>query len=257
MKLVVLTSNGSFFGLKLLNLMKFQNITLDAVIIINQPLKYYLKQYKSVVKHTSFVQSIYFSYKRIIKSIIHKEIPKEIKSNVITDYKMLSKNVFYTKATNSSKTLKALNFIEPDILILAQTGIVKQKILKIPKLGTLNGHPAILPYYRGIDCTRWALAKNDFEHIGCSVHWVNAGVDTGRIIQRCFYQFQGDEDLDKLDERLDNLAIKELISVIHNKRYKTKGIEQKLEDGKQYHKIDIYNERKAKKNLKYYLEKNE
>ncbi len=41
-------------------------------------------------------------------------------------------------------------------MFLAQTGIVRENILSIPKIGALNSHPGILPEYTGIDCYKWA-----------------------------------------------------------------------------------------------------
>ena len=35
-------------------------------------------------------------------------------------------------------------------MVIGHTGILKQNILEIPKIGTLNSHPGILPYYKGL-----------------------------------------------------------------------------------------------------------
>lgn len=45
----------------------------------------------------------------------------------------------------------------------------------------INIHPSLLPKYKGLDTHQRAIDAGDTE-AGCTVHWVSAGVDEGRII---------------------------------------------------------------------------
>jgi len=47
----------------------------------------------------------------------------------------------------------------------------------------INIHPSLLPKYPGLNTHQRALDAGD-EQAGCSVHWVNEGVDTGEIIDQ-------------------------------------------------------------------------
>jgi len=44
----------------------------------------------------------------------------------------------------------------------------------------INAHMGILPFYRGMNVTEWAAFNGD--PIGCSVHLIDEGIDTGDII---------------------------------------------------------------------------
>ena len=52
-------------------------------------------------------------------------------------------------------------------------------VLHIPRIGTLNLHPALLPYNRGWHTPSWAIL--DGTPYGATLHWVDGGVDTGDL----------------------------------------------------------------------------
>jgi phosphoribosylaminoimidazolecarboxamide formyltransferase/IMP cyclohydrolase len=66
---------------------------------------------------------------------------------------------------------------------------------------TLNTHPALLPRFPGAHAVRDALAAG-VKETGCTIHWVDAGVDTGPVIaQRRITVLPGD-DASTLHERI-------------------------------------------------------
>jgi phosphoribosylglycinamide formyltransferase-1 len=78
-----------------------------------------------------------------------------------------------------ASTLKDL---EADLVVLA--GFMR--LLKEPMVGAfprriINIHPSLLPKYPGLEAWRQALAAGDTE-TGCSVHYVDLGMDTGEVI---------------------------------------------------------------------------
>lgn len=58
--------------------------------------------------------------------------------------------------------------------------IVKEPLLSAPRLGWVNTHPSFLPYGRGKHYNFWTIV--DQTPFGVSLHWVDAGIDTGDII---------------------------------------------------------------------------
>jgi methionyl-tRNA formyltransferase len=55
----------------------------------------------------------------------------------------------------------------------------------VPHLGVLNVHLGLLPEVRGMSSPEWSLIKHI--PVGVTIHYVDAGIDTGPILQRCEY----------------------------------------------------------------------
>lgn len=51
--------------------------------------------------------------------------------------------------------------IKPDIIVLGGSSIIRENIIKIPKIGILNAHPGLLPKYREVDVIQWAIYNVD------------------------------------------------------------------------------------------------
>jgi phosphoribosylglycinamide formyltransferase-1 len=66
---------------------------------------------------------------------------------------------------------------------------------------TLNTHPALLPSFPGAHGVRDAMAYG-VKITGCTVHWVDSGVDTGPIIDQTPVRIQDGESQDHLHERI-------------------------------------------------------
>ena len=75
-------------------------------------------------------------------------------------------------------------FVElgPDLVVMAfVTDIVPESILNIPKLGTIQYHPSLLPRHRGRSSINWAIINGDTK-TGITILWPDAGIDTGPIL---------------------------------------------------------------------------
>ncbi len=74
----------------------------------------------------------------------------------------------------------------------------------------LNTHPALLPAFPGAHGVRDALAYG-VRVTGCTVHLVDAGVDTGPIVAQAAVAVRDDDDEDSLHERIKTVE-RELLS---------------------------------------------
>jgi phosphoribosylglycinamide formyltransferase 1 len=71
-----------------------------------------------------------------------------------------------------------------DLVVLAGfMRVVKQPLLSAFPRSIINIHPSLLPRFPGLQAWKQALAAGVSE-TGCTVHYVEAGVDTGEIIEQ-------------------------------------------------------------------------
>lgn len=96
---------------------------------------------------------------------------------------------FDVKNHNDDNTIKLVQDLDLDFLINAGTPrILKEKIIISTRLGVLNCHPGILPYFKGCSCVEWSIFND--KPIGNTIHWMDEGIDTGPIIKtqktKCF-----------------------------------------------------------------------
>lgn len=113
--------------------------------------------------------------------------------------------------------INSLDFIEEvkkydaDLFVsMSFNQIFKNDILQIPKLGVINCHAGKLPFYRGRNILNWALI-NDEKSFGITVHYVDAGIDTGDIIVQKNYAISDDDDY----KSLLNISYSECASILY------------------------------------------
>ena len=68
----------------------------------------------------------------------------------------------------------------------------------------INIHPSLLPKYKGLHTHKRAIDAADKEH-GCTVHWVNEGVDDGKIIAQSALPVKSDDTPETLAKRVQAL----------------------------------------------------
>ena len=87
------------------------------------------------------------------------------------------------RAPNSPAGLQSLADCEPDLIVsIRYRRILRDDAIAIPRHGILNLHSGILPDYRGVMATFWAMLNEEPE-IGATLHRiVDSGVDTGPVI---------------------------------------------------------------------------
>ena len=91
-------------------------------------------------------------------------------------------------AVRTKEYIQWLTSLEPDVLVLHQAPILPKDIFSLPRIGTINIHPSLLPKYRGSNPYFWMYFFKDYT-AGITLHVVNTQVDTGDIIRQASFDF--------------------------------------------------------------------
>lgn len=87
---------------------------------------------------------------------------------------------------NSADGLEVLQRVAPDLVVsIRYRRILKDDAIAIPRLGVLNLHSGVLPDYKGVMATFWAMLHAETA-IGATLHRIiDSGIDTGPVIGIC------------------------------------------------------------------------
>ena len=84
---------------------------------------------------------------------------------------------------NLIEGLKTLAASQPELILsIRYGGILREPAIAIPRLGVLNLHSGLLPQYRGVMASFYAMLNGD-SGLGTTLHFIrDAGIDTGDIV---------------------------------------------------------------------------
>lgn len=82
---------------------------------------------------------------------------------------------------NLPDSLALMRAARADLGVVLGTNILKEVVFSIPRLGSINLHQGLAPYYRGGPPVFWELFNGE-PSVGLTVHFVAAKVDTGDIV---------------------------------------------------------------------------
>jgi methionyl-tRNA formyltransferase len=92
----------------------------------------------------------------------------------------------------------AMESLQPDIGVMAYVvQFAPQSLLNIPKHGTIQYHPSLLPKYRGPSAINWAMARGE-KQTGLTIFRPSDGLDEGLVILQKTCDIGPDETLGEL-----------------------------------------------------------
>jgi methionyl-tRNA formyltransferase len=123
-------------------------------------------------------------------------------------------SVFQPKNARDPELLEKLNVLQPDISIVVAYGhILPQKIIDLPRLGTLNIHASLLPALRGAGPIQAAI-RQGLSETGVSVMRVVPALDAGPVLLQASMPIFDDEAFGELQNRLSELGALTLIEAL-------------------------------------------
>ena len=89
-----------------------------------------------------------------------------------------------TRSVRTEDFIAQFEELDYDLIVSAHfQRILPPRIFRRARFGALNLHPSLLPKYRGMSPQHWPIILGDAE-TGVTVHSIDDGVDTGRIMRQ-------------------------------------------------------------------------
>lgn len=133
----------------------------------------------------------------------------------------LSLKDFPSKACYELEIIKHLKDIDPELIVLAgYMKLVGETLLNEYEGKIINIHPTLLPAFPGADGIGDAI-KYGVKVMGVTVHYVDAGMDTGRIIDQDSFKrtdhetdAESKEKIHAIEHELYSAVIEKLLGII-------------------------------------------
>ena len=147
------------------------------------------------IKTAIFISGTGSNLKSLIKFSKQKNSPIIIKMIISNNskakglqyskiYKIKKKIFHFKNALSEKKVINELKKDNIDLVCLAGfMKILSKNFIKNFKGKILNIHPSLLPKYKGLNTHEKAI-KNKDKYSGCTVHFVNSSLDSGKIINQ-------------------------------------------------------------------------
>ena len=202
------------------------SIEYDCIVIVPaKPKK--MSQYEYVTYQLGLLGKMEFSkllflycWKKFLNGISFREysVAKVAKNRGIP--------IVLSNSLKEGNLLKILKSFGPDVILsVASSRIFGKDILSIPKIAALNVHAGMLPKYRGINPSFWALLNEEKES-AVTVHYINEKIDDGDIIAQNVFSLENMKSLKqvylKVLEIAPNIVLNSLLDINRGEVKRTK-----------------------------------
>lgn len=118
------------------------------------------------------------------------------------DAHVLDHRQFPNRAAHESEVRKILDAARPDIIVMAgYMRLLSPAFVAAWMNRIVNIHPSLLPSFPGVDAQAQALAHG-VKVTGCTVHFVDEGLDAGPIIVQRTVEVRDDDTVETLSARI-------------------------------------------------------
>lgn len=113
-------------------------------------------------------------------------------------------------SVNDDVVADALRAVAADVVVIIGCSVLSAPALAAAGPLVIKVHGGLLPYYRGEHCFFFAMYDGRLDRVGSTIHRVDAGVDTGELVEVVRPPLHGDEPPEHLYCRAELLAIHRL-----------------------------------------------
>lgn len=186
LRLIILTHGGAEPLIE--KLMALEGVTIAGVFVETEGLR------RTSTRRERLERSIRYdgwltTAAKAMRSVLHRngaaaseQQTTQTRQRQLRDFSAARGVPFYlVKNYHEAAAIAAMRRVQPDLGIIWGTNILKEPVFSVPRLGSINLHQGLAPYYRGGPPVFWELYNGESE-LGITVHFVAPKVDTGDII---------------------------------------------------------------------------
>lgn len=143
----------------------------------------------------------------------YKLTPPPVKEVALTHDIPVYQPISLKKGEDAENTLKVLNELSPDLIIVVAYGkILPKSVLDLPKY-CINVHASLLPKYRGAGPIQWSVLNGE-KVTGVTTMLMAEGLDTGDMLISKSVEIGENETASELHDRLSVLGAEVLLDTI-------------------------------------------
>lgn len=139
---------------------------------------------------------------------------------------VIDHRAFPKRAAHEEEVLRVLNDAQPDIVVLAgYMRLLSASFVAAYRNRIVNIHPSLLPAFPGVDAQSQAVAHG-VKISGCTVHFVDEGLDAGPIIVQRAVAVRDDDTGETLAHRIleqEHVAYVEALRILARGEYRIEG----------------------------------
>jgi len=177
----------------------------------------------------------------IVGLVIHPPNNRKYAEETIECLKLKDDQIFDGSKLKSPESIGCIKALNADVcLSILFDYILQQDFIDLFRMGVINLHPSYLPYNRGNYPNVWSIV--DGTPAGVTLHYIDAGIDTGDIIAQKEISVELTDTGESLYRKLEKACVELFVNNwTHFKNGKIKRIEQSLDAGTYHRATDVQN----------------
>ena len=103
---------------------------------------------------------------------------------------------------NDPRVLQCVERLKPELICVNGTNLIREPLLSRAsklKYGIINLHTGLSPYARGGNCNLFMLLENQPQLVGATVHRIDKGIDSGKILRTLRPAMAKDDPFEYID----------------------------------------------------------
>jgi methionyl-tRNA formyltransferase len=142
----------------------------------------------------------------IVGLVVHPERKQKYRDEIVASIGLDQSRVFTGSSLRQPEVLAAIEALNAQLAVSIFFGyILRPEFLQLFPAGCVNLHPSLLPYNRGAHPNVWSII--DGTPAGATLHYVDAGIDTGDIIAQKKVEVEPVDTGETLYRRLERASI--------------------------------------------------